>query len=351
MVPPHKLNVNALPLQEWNYIRGLFLADGCSSIVSESGMKGKCKRYLVHFFFNGKNNRELELVHRVAESINKAGLTPQIRTPCCSPNVTEIRVTSIQLFAFLPNKKILASDSHERMRFFEENHLESREGGIPFLAGLLDGDGYCRAIKDRRYFTGLSYWRWVFSQSRYVFLVGYVKKFVESLAPCSVTYRMSHGVATAEILKHGIMALLSAGIANYSWRVAQWLQETAEARKYHTVGQVARMFNVRINTVKNWLNSKGIDYECRIWHYIHDDELEKLKKKLQEEKEKTRRIKSESIKLSEAADILAIPYSTLYRLYKDRELHATLVREGSHRYLLVPKAEIESFRKRLQKPR
>nr|MDO8100853.1 helix-turn-helix domain-containing protein [Candidatus Njordarchaeota archaeon] len=290
-----ELKVSALSVDEWNYIRGLFLADGCSGV--EEGERGS-RAYRIRFFF-GRRAEEDMLVHRVIELMIKAGLPPKMRKDP-HENMTIVSVCSKSLLNFLPNKAMLREDASERKAFVDRNKLSTTKRGIAFVAGLLDGDGYCdiHVNKRRCTFGEVRRWRWVFSQRRYPFLAAYLKSYVESLAPDSVhTSIQTNGVCVINIRKSGIEAMLNEGIANYSWRVADWLKRFSEAKsermKYCTTGELARMLNISRDTVRKWLKDKKMRYVRRTngntdrnlsYYYIPLEEAKKFRKMIEEEK-------------------------------------------------------------------
>jgi predicted transcriptional regulator len=256
--------------------------------------------------------------------------------------------------------------------------LFSVEGGIPFIAGLLDGDGSLPVFvknKDRSRFGEVYRWTWSFAQRKYPFLVDYLEGFVESLAPNSthrykrdnLPFSFAGSVLNINILKRGGEALLGAGIGRYSWKVAQWLTKVEEAygerRKYMRTGQIAEMLNVSRSTVKRLLKTYGIkDYVggtgvlrkrgSRI--YVSKDEFEKkLREKLPDEKERAERI---GAKLTDVAKMLGVSPRSIRDLRYRGKLQAAKVSDrgsggrGGHTYLVIPREEVERLKHELGKP-
>lgn len=275
---PVPLRVDALSQAEWSYLRGLFLTDGCSDLSKKQG------RYRVRFLLQGN---EGELASRVAELLSRAGLNPRIYTDR-RKNVLTVEAYSMHLFNFLPGKDALNRSEELREKFFRENALFTVEGGAPFLAGLLDGDGYCSVEVGKRYFfREVIVSTWCFQQDNDLYLVDYVRRFVESLAPSSVRIKKRRGRKTlaACIRRSGIMALLDARIAHHSWKVVRWLELIAEARsersRFISVRQVAGLLHIPYRAVARWVSSGIVRFvQGGRWRYIPAAEVERLKTKL-----------------------------------------------------------------------
>ena len=254
---PRELRVDALSSEEWNYLHGLFFADGSSFI------RRRLHQYCVKFSFQGN---EVELARRVVVMTRKIGLNPHVYGDR-HKNMFNVIVLSMSLFSFLPSKARLLLDQGERERFFESNRLYEVRFGIPFLAGLLDGDGACWVTKPRTRLRSLNKWNWNFAQGKYAFLIEYVRRFVESLAKGSTAERViPTEVVEIRFRKAGIIALLNKGIGDYSWKVAWWLEKCDSFRsgraKYCTARNVARMLGLSQNfVIKWWLKGGKRRYE------------------------------------------------------------------------------------------
>lgn len=281
-----------------------------------------------------------------------------------------VRTSSKSLHNFLPVKKVLNNDIAMRNRFFIENGLLSAAFGVPFVAGLLDGDGYCQVQLRRRrvYFEQVGQ-SWKFIQGRYLFLVDYLKEFVGSFALDSFHVRkLADGTTEFLIRKSGVEALLGAGIAEYSWRVADWLRRISEARSeragYYTVGDVAQILGACSQTVRGWLKSGRMNHiggqtsvvggrrVTLSWNYIPISEVERFKEKLLREDEKVKKMKNDAVRLVDVARMLCISRNTLYNLYLHGKLRATLMREVhrglERRNLMIPRGEVERLMKKYQ---
>jgi len=175
----HELHVEALSPEEWNYVRGLFFADG-SAFVSLD--KHGWKKYRVLFFLQGN---EGEIVERLVSMLRRAGMNPCVMYPRGAYSIVVETVSKV-LFGFLPDRAALKRDAGTRERFFSEHKLRELSEGIPFVAGLIDGDGSTRVYtkfrrKGKKPFRDVQQWRWSFSQCKFRFLVYYLKEFVDSI--------------------------------------------------------------------------------------------------------------------------------------------------------------------------
>jgi hypothetical protein len=284
---PVELKVKALSAEEWDYLLGLFLSDG-SSDVNEG------RNYRVRFALQGN---EAQLARKVVELLRRLGLHSTILRDKREDSWT-VHAISVCLYHSLPCKKTLNESATARERFFEENRLLTKEAGVPFLAGLIDGDGGCHpTIRVKR--NGLPYLEkcWRFSQFKLPFLVDYVEKLMKSVVARSercVSVRIdphkgswsSNPLSIVSFLKPGIDALLAAGIGNYSWKVSRWLKKTGELRSwrgsYLTTPQVAKLLKVDAATVRSWVRIDKLRRALRRgrWFYVPVWEVDRLKKEL-----------------------------------------------------------------------
>jgi hypothetical protein len=279
--------VDALSAEEWSYLFGLFLADG-----SRGSFYGG-RAYQGCFFLQGD---EQELAERVMCLLERAGLCPKLIVSSES-RMFEVRFYSVELLELLPDGWSMIGDSSLRDRFFESNALLTVSGGIPFLAGLLDGDGYCGAnlIKSpwakRCIYGVVNQWHWAFVQSKFVFLIGYVRKFIRIVSPKGGLYvRMGRdgfdGGRVGYHISFGkpiISALLGAGISGYSWKVARWLSRVSELQRsrssYYRLSEAAQVLHVNRKTLWRWLKAGKVRYLRRSqWFYIPASEVQRLKK-------------------------------------------------------------------------
>lgn len=170
--PNPLMNIGALTQEEGSYLLGLYSADG-------SLPKSSKRSYIVVFAFQGN---EGEIVDRVVELFRRANLKPYVHR---RHNYIVAYSISTNLNKFFPSKKALLRNKETRMKFFQDNNLLlSLESRLAFCAGLLDGDGSCKAYQYEREkksrFKSISI-QWHFSQHKYPFLIPLFQELVEFL--------------------------------------------------------------------------------------------------------------------------------------------------------------------------
>nr|MDO8100132.1 helix-turn-helix domain-containing protein [Candidatus Njordarchaeota archaeon] len=348
------MRVEALSPREWAYLRGLYLADGTKRVT----------------FCLGGNETELSL--KLVELLRRAGLKPIVKSDR-KEDMLLVSAWSLSLLEFLGRKSILMDDAELRRRFFEENRLMSVEFGVPFTAGLIDGDGFCQAsvVDELGPFGKVNKWRWGFAQKKLPFLLDYFREFVESLAPGSVRLReRENGVVVAEVRQAGIEALLKAGIAFYSVKATQWLRRveelvrTSRRRNYMTLSEVAEELRVGKPTVWRWLKTGRM--QCVQWtarrlkngegtypshRYFHTDEVERVRVEIDDERERLRKVREDGgVKFNNVAKLLGVPRTTLRRWCRSGRVQATLVRgRNIDKGYWIPREEVERLKRELMK--
>jgi hypothetical protein len=278
--------VDALSADEWSYLFGLFLADGYRGSFYHG------RAYQGGFFLQ---ENEKELAERVVALLRRAGLRPRL-TKSKKSRMFEVLVYSVALLVLLPDGWSLTDDVPLRERFFEENNLLNIQSGMPFLAGLLDGDGYCGATLVKSdwakncVYGVVDQWHWVFTQSKFPFLVDYVERFLGIVAPEGKfhVYERAGGFGKSltyymYFTKPVISSLLRAGIVEYSWKATRWQRKIAELRSkrdsYYRLSEAARVLHVNRKTMWRWLRAGKVRYVRRSdWFYIPASEVERLKK-------------------------------------------------------------------------
>ena len=347
-----KLNIPALSAAEWNYLRGLFLADGYSQVrPTKSGGRA----FDIQFYLQA--GEEKELAFRLRGLLRRAGMNPRVWKHSSLEMIT-VQVYSKALLEFLPDKESLASVSKEE-EFLEHYRLSTVEYGIPFLAGLIDGDGSCQVhiAKHTSSIGTIKPWDWSLGQSKYPFLIEYAREFVESLARDSVRVwvddRRANNSITAVFRKRGILALLNTGITKYSWKTVRWLRRLGEARreraKYLTTGQAARVLDISVDTVKKLLESREMEYfrgkGYSTRRFILTADVQKLKETLLEKRREMRAVESKGMEFKEVSRLTSIPFSTLHKMCKNGELQATLTHLiGQGRRWIIPRNVVEKLK-------
>jgi hypothetical protein len=355
-----KLNSEAITAQDWNYIRGLFLADGYSDI--RRNRNGGVEEYRVRFFLQGD---EREIARKVTVLLRKAGLNPHVDGDR-HDNLINLRIYSKQLLNFLPDKEALKNDPVARERFFEENRLFEVQSGLSFVAGFIDGDGSCRlTVTERRFKTALM--DWGFSQTTLKFIVDYIMRFMNMLSPNS-TYvaerqrKDGRNEIAGKFRKRAVNALLTAGIDQYSFKVARCLKRMtafqSELHKYCTTGEASRILGVKPWVVRRMADAGEIkcnrtgssagspDLSRR---YFPIEKVKKLLKKLESRRSRNEVVKQGGVKLTVLAGMLGVSDRALEWLRLHGKLRATLVEEDHGRgssYLVIPHDEVEKLTKR-----
>ncbi len=338
------LKIGALSAREWNYLYGLFLSDGFAYRVRTTGE--------VVFCLQGN---EKEIAIRIVNLLRRIGLHPRL-VRIQSKDMIYVRAYSVSIVDFLPNKKALLSDLVSRERFYEENRLLKVKEGIPFLAGLIDGDGYCGVTVTEEYFRGgLNKWRWSFAQTRYAFLVEYIARFVDSIASGSWKAAIYGRKREIYFHKSAIIRLLGLSIAEYSWKAAQWQEHVDRLQRelppYFTAGDFARVFKVSGDIVTRWIRDGMLKYSARVGsgrnarYYSSERDLKVLSQKLSKQREELEHIKSNALKLVEVAEILGVSSRSLHNWHRRGMIRATMVREGRTRFMVIPKDDMEKLKK------
>jgi transposase-like protein len=364
-----ELKVDALSAEEKAYLLGLYFADGCADAGRRSGGG---RRWRVRFFLQGN---EKELADRAVELLSKLGLRPRFDKPRKGEWMLTVRVLSKALFNFLPDKQLLVDDTVVRDKFLAENGLSGVEEGIPFLAGLLDGDGFCQVSVEKKVHRAgaVNFWKWGIGQDRCMFLLDYVKRFVQLLTKDerSVSVEVARtGRHRVCIRKAGVVALLNSGIGEYSWKASRWLRQVAEIQgermNYLTTGQVAAVFGVCREYVRSQLEAGKLRFvrgtgkaretgvsasKFGFRYFIPVEEAKRFGEKLREDREKSDNVKREGVTLKDLAKLLGVPWNTLRRWRRRGLIQGTVLREMGkghrRRFLVIPWDEVERLKRKL----
>ncbi|WXG46065.1 MAG: hypothetical protein WED05_05285 [Candidatus Atabeyarchaeum deiterrae] len=307
MIEPNPpMDPMALSQEERSYLLGLYLTDGHACKEGRKESRGK-----IYYFFQPN---EGEIAERVVKLLARASLKPHVYH---YGNTIRVAASSKNLDEFYPDKAALSEDASARRRFFEGNDLVSNlQSRIAFCAGLLDGDGTCKARfhkvppanrNKRLSRIGCFHIQWSFYQIKYHFLVHYFRDFVESLAPDSIGFAYREGMLEATyIRRRGREALIKAGIANWSWKVRKCIESIPKLL----------------------------------------EERRRVREK--EELERAKEIGEVGMKLKDVAKTLGLQRKLLAKWHCRGAFCATLVREGTGiGYLVIPWEEVKRLKLRV----
>jgi len=117
-----RLNFNDIAQEEWDWLVGLYLADG-------SKFKEKHRAYRIFFYLDPKKDRNILL--KLSHILKSLGLRENTRIVARS---LRVRVTSKELY-----DKLLIKNSNK------QNYFPIKIDA--FIAGFFDGDGFIRSSK------------------------------------------------------------------------------------------------------------------------------------------------------------------------------------------------------------
>nr|MDO8099016.1 helix-turn-helix domain-containing protein [Candidatus Njordarchaeota archaeon] len=286
----HHMDASALSPEELGYLLGLYLTDGCLY------KKRKTSKIPTGMNWSFQGDEE-GMAERVVTILRKASLNPLVHFSKFWRLIT-VTINAVNLVDIFPVKKKVLETS-VAWKFFEDKRLLDVKYGIPFAAGLIDGDGACqvtyRLRRKAKGGLGSIESQWSFSQNRFPCLCEYLHRFTETLSPNGSTLstyrRQRKNRVTDEhvvmILKNGMDALLQRGIGRYSWKVERWQERIKELQirlsllksSIQTVGQVARSLGLSKTTVWTWCKMgkvKTLQGGKGAWYLIPSEEVERL---------------------------------------------------------------------------
>jgi len=361
--------LDLLSAEEKAYLLGLYFADGCVSVLRRRTLGG-----VVFYLSKG----EEELAERVAEVFRRLGLNPVVESATGSRMVS-VSVYSVLLFPNLfPDKRQfsrLGLGDALVARWLLDEDLFGGSGGkvssldVPFIAGLLDGDGKVDASLcfDRSVF-GYVKKEWYFSQRKYPFLVDYLVGYLDGVLGAGkgsfTCYAEETGVRGVGFLSCGQEVLLSQGLAKWSWKVERWVKKVERLEREHadlmarfcTTHEAARRLHVDPKSVFDWCREGRVKHMCirsvGARHYtrlIPADEVERLVKVVEERRAEERRAMSgqregKLLTVREASHVLNLSPCRVRQLCWKGRLRAVslLSLYGSKkRRFLIPVGEVE----------
>jgi excisionase family DNA binding protein len=236
----------------------------------------------------------------------------------------------------------------------------------------VDGDGYVSAECCRRSIFPCVELCWSFVQKKLGFLIDFIVRYVEGLAPHGVSVYVRKGGKgrIASLSASGREALLSRGLARWSWKVS-WCaakaeklrREIADLRsKFYTTPEVARRLHVSRDTVLWWCNHGSVRFirirgnrygpGSRYRFIIPVEEVERLEAKLVESEKRKRgmSVSGTFLSVKEASSVLGVSRERVWQLCKSGRLKFAPVHSvgGKKRYL-IPVEEAERLKCELGK--
>jgi hypothetical protein len=348
-----------LSCEERAYLLGLYFADGCK--VS-SGIQFTLAIY------------EWEIVHRIVEFFERQGLRPRVysypdRTKCIKVYINNVHVRSC-----FPDKReffsLVLDDSHVQ-RWVNRESLEGNLG-VPFIAGLLDGDGLISAkVEYGRTIFGSLHSYWTFFQVSYPFLVDFIRRYINHLVPGGAHFNRAKEGEVVKISGQGREALIANGIAIWSVKVSKWIGEVEELRRqisdlkaeFLSPAEVAVRLQQAISrwTIREWCD-RGYVRHIRIRatttgpfrYLIPVAEAQTLDAEIRRSRSYSESMLSKSECLSEklVAHALGIKLDTVYHYCHRGKLKGIpLFTLGGRRTALIPRWQVENWLKKSKRVR
>jgi hypothetical protein len=230
----------------------------------------------------------MEIAERIGGMFRRSGLNPGIRREEDS-YVIRVTVIGTNLVLLFPVKVEVGSMGAVALRWIKDEGVE-----VPFIAGLLDGDGNTRVYYNARGAVfGYVCRDWSFAQTKFPFLVEFVDAYVNSLAAKGASLHNMKGARVVAILAYGREALLHRGIGEWSYKVKDWLRRSEKLDRwlanvkssFLTAGQVARRLRVsqswvvescRRGRIKHILIRSLLAKGKNYFHIIPVEEVERL---------------------------------------------------------------------------
>nr|MDO8099416.1 helix-turn-helix domain-containing protein [Candidatus Njordarchaeota archaeon] len=350
MGPRIKIAIDTLLPEERAYLLGLYFTDG--SLCHEKSS------YRVQFYFG---NSETRLAERTIVLLKRLGLNPKMSRPK-GRNYLAVRASASNLVSFFPEKdRFLTPKPNEAHGWARYERLEGNLG-IPFIAGLLDGDGYLRIAYDKRSILGIDKC-WSFAQVKFKFLADFLVDYVKKLATRGTRVSMmGNGRINVTILASGEKALLQKGIEKWSVKVADWARKLEKMKskiltlrsRFHTVPEAAYKLGVARASMLLWCRRGIVRHLCirsyrrvreiRSLSLIPAEEIERLRAFLAENEYKAKGSSHKLLTVIEATKLLKLCRSRIEECCKNGELKAvSLSTIGGDKKYLIPIEEVKRF--------
>jgi hypothetical protein len=350
-------NMSMLPCEERAYLLGLYFTDGCKS---PSGVQFTLASY------------EREIVDRIAKFFGQLNLSPRVYTYPAKANCIRVHVNDIRLRSFFPDKNEFSSlelEDSRVQRWIKCEHLEG-DLGVPFIGGLLDGDGYVDARVEFKHTTfGSLHSYWSLFQMNYPFLVDFTRRYVESLASGGAAFNRVKQGKLVKISGQGMEALLSKGIAMWSVKISNWInkvellgkQISSLKMEFLSPKVVAVKLQHAVNrcTIREWCNH-GFVKHIRIRqtsaspfkYLIPVTEVQRLKEEIAKNKIQMESMMStgEYLTVELAAYVMGVKPETVYHYCHQGKLKniPIMTAGGKRKKSLIPINEVDTW---LQKKR
>jgi hypothetical protein len=207
-----------LTVEERAYLLGLYFTDGCK--VS-SGINFTLAIY------------ESEIAHRIVEFFERQGLQPRVYSYPGQARCIRVCINSVRIRSYFPDKRDFCSRALCDFRVQSWVNREHLEGalGVPFVAGLFDGDGFVSAkVEYRGTIFGSLHSYWTFFQVSYPFLVEFIERYVNHLASDGAHFNRAKEGKIVKISSRGREALITQGIAIWSVKASEWIKRVDQLR-------------------------------------------------------------------------------------------------------------------------
>jgi hypothetical protein len=333
------------------YLLGLYFTDGCKVLA---GITFTLASY------------EREIVDRIAKLFEQIDLSPKVYTHAGQANCIRVCVNNVRLRSCFPDKNVFLSlelNNSQVIKWINRERLETHLG-VPFVAGLMDGDGFIDArVEYGHTIFGSLHSYWTFFQMNYPFLVDFVKRYVELLAPGGAAFNRVKQGKLVNISARGREALLAKGIAIWSVKVRKWSDKVERLRKmisdlragFLSPASVAVRLRQAVNrcTIREWCD-RGYLKHIRIRavargpfkYLIPSSEVERLNDEIRKSRkyEESMLLAGECLTEQLTARVLGVKPETVYHYcYRGMLRNIPLSTLGGKRSSLIPLKEVQKW--------